>query len=86
MSLYNLEPESDIYGFSNQKLTNPIQYLLSKVQNANNVKSIKSYSNDVVNSDRELKQVVKSKYNLFKQNEAQSVDGSGAKRFKFHRK
>lgn len=87
MSVYSVEPQSNIYGLHQKKLVSPIMYLLAKVQTQENPKIIKSYSAEVGKSDKELNQVVKSKYNLFKQNEPQSVDGSGAKkRFTFARK
>lgn len=84
-SIYYSEPKTDLYGLSKKQLINPILYLLSKVQTQNNQKDIKSYSKDVSSSDNELYKIVKSKYNLFKQNEPQSI-GSGRKRFTFNRK
>lgn len=87
MSLYDLEEPSDLYGFNQLELTNPIQYLLSRVQIKDNPKTTSDFSKEVSDTSKELNNVVKSKFNLFKGNEAQSVDGSGAKkRFTFARK
>jgi hypothetical protein len=86
MSLYDYEDYSNIYGIINSKIVNPIQYLLAQSQVQGNDKITGAFVKDTSNTSRELNQVVKSKYNLFKQNEPQSIDGSGKKRFTFSRK
>lgn len=84
MSLYDLEEETDIYGYNNNELENPIQYLIGKTQQEPVPRDVKSYMNEVQGVNKEMKQVVKSKYNLFKGNEPQTP--SGGKRFLFKRK
>lgn len=87
MSLYDLEEPSNIYGYTDGKLSNQIEYLLHKVQIQDDPSKTMSYMNDVSKMDGEMKTTIKSKYNLFKHNEPQSVDGSGnKKRFRFSRK
>jgi hypothetical protein len=88
MSLYDLENSSNLYGIDMSKIVNPIQYLLAQAQVQNNPQINKEFVKDTSSTSSELNNVVKSKYNLFRQNEPQVV-GSGMqqskKRFVFKR-
>ena len=82
--IYETQPEFDLYGYSKTQLSDPIQYLLSVAQNQDNKNIIRNYSKNVVSSDKDLNNTIKSKYNLLRQKEPQSIGGS-KKRFTFKR-
>lgn len=85
--IYDIAPETDLYGMFKNELSSPVEYLLYQVQ----LQEEKPQLNELVNSmskmNMNFEPEIKSKYNLFKQNEAQSISGSGRqKKFKFFRK
>jgi hypothetical protein len=75
MSLLYEINSSDMYGLNNGKLVDPILYMLYKTKEQTVPKQTNEVINEIVKYDNSLDKEIKSKYNLLKDNEPQSIGG-----------